>query len=113
MAYVDRILLPLPTIRHTDCCVVLLPTLKATRCERCMKYRSTLRTIYLRQTSGTVDTSSSSKTNERWMSETQLKEKIGSPKHEKKAACEKLRHVEAKLAEVMENQSIEVFILLL
>lgn len=108
VAYVDSKLLPFPTIRHIDCHVVLPAALKGPRCDPCMKHRSSLRSFYLRQTSAAVDTSSSSKTNERWMTDTELKGKINSLKQEKKATCEKLRRVQLRLTEMIEKESIEV-----
>ena len=105
VAYVDTKLLSFPTIRHVDCHVVLHPSLKGSRCVPCMNYRPTLRSSHLRQTDKTAH---SSKTNERWMTSQELKGKIQSLKKDNKATVAKLKRTEAKLARLIEEESIEV-----
>lgn len=73
-----------------------------------MKYRSSLRSFQLRQGDETVDTSSNSKTNERWMTSQELKGKIKSLKQEWKATAAKLKRTEKRLADLIDDESIEV-----
>ena len=104
VAYADLKLLPFPTIRHVDCHVVLHPSLKGPRCVPC---RPSLRSFQLRQRNENMDTSSSSKTNERWMSSEELKRKIHSlKKKNQKATVAKLKTTQGKLAKLIEEESI-------
>ena len=104
VAYVDLKLLSFPTIRHVDCHVVLHPSLKGPRCVPCMNYRPSLRSFQLRQRNENMDTSSPSKTNERWMSSEELKGKIHSKNQ--KATVAKLKRTQGKLAKLIEEESI-------
>ena len=107
VAYADLKLLPFPTIRHVDCHVVLHPSLKGPRCVPCINYRPSLRSFQLRQRNENMDTSSSSKTNERWMSSEELKRKIHSlKKKNQKATVAKLKRTQGKLAKLIEEESI-------
>ena len=75
--------------------MVLHPSLKGPRCVPCMNYLPSLRSFQLRQRNENMDTSSSSsKTNERWMSSEELKGEIHSLKKDQKAAVAKLKRTQ-------------------
>ena len=110
VAYVDQILGPVPTVRHVKC--EILVQCATVRCRACVKYRSTLRTMHSRSNADPSTTvASSSKKNERWMSEDELRAKISTLKEEKRETEKELKQTKRKLEkleEILENEGINV-----
>ena len=110
VAYLDKDLLPYPTIRHTNCHVVVTTSSKVPKCPPCIRYQATLRVLLSREkeTVLAVRTDPSSKMNDRWRTTPELKEKMSRLRQLKKVSCERLRRTEAKLSEVIQSEGVQV-----
>ena len=84
---------------------------QGTKCSVCMKYRSTLRSMYSRQQKQSLNSPSSSHANNRFMHTPQLSTKMKRLRQRLSDAEREAKRVKIKLNSIMEKNGVSIYII--
>lgn len=107
VAHVDDTLLPYPTVRHCNCEMLIV----GERCESCLQYRHTLRTLVSRsqaQPSSSSRVKPSSHVNYRWLSDDEKKKRLQLLHQSARAANRKVKNLGERLKELSRTHGCTV-----
>ena len=112
MAFEDKRTFEFPTIRHSKCKLLLPDSNSGSRCEACVKYRKTLRTLSSRHTKESPPHTSAddchSHVNYRYMCSPEKEQRLHKLHIQYRNVSKQLQRLRHKLTIVIEEQGISV-----
>ena len=105
VAYHDTQSLPHPTIRHSDCELVVLSSRRASRCWKCNQYRTSLHALASRENNHTTS-NRTSHANYRYLSTPEKIDRLHELSHENRLAMMKIKRLRSKLTNIVASHGI-------
>ena len=95
------------TVRHKDCQLLLPPNSSGSRCDACVRHRSSL-LVQSKRLANPMRTSAHSHTNHRYLSRPELIDRLGNEHHERRLVSKRHQRLKERLIEEVKKVGVTV-----